>query len=88
MPAAHHPEPRPRAPCYSDAPPPVAWQEAGFGKYESFNQVVRHIFSDQARSTFGVAGPRMPFELEPPAMDEQLRHAAQVIQRHARRFIA
>jgi len=61
--------------------------EAGFGKYESFNQVVRRIFSGRSSSGFGVAGLRMPFELEPPAMDEQLRHAAQVIQRHARRFI-
>ena len=32
--------------------------------------------------------PRMPFELEPSEMEEQLRRAAQVIQRHARRFIA
>ena len=68
--------------------PPVAWQAAGVGKYESFNQVVRRIFSDQARSTFGVAAPSNPFELGPPAMEEQLKHAAQVIQRHARRFIA
>ncbi|EOD27613.1 hypothetical protein EMIHUDRAFT_235468 [Emiliania huxleyi CCMP1516] len=63
--------------------------EAGFGKYESFNQVVRRIFSGRSSSSFGVAAPsRMPFELEPSAMDEQLRHAAHVIQRHARRFIA
>ena len=66
----------------------MAWQAAGFGKYESFNQVVRRIFSGQSSSTFGVAGPRMPFELEPSEMEEQLRRAAQVIQRHARRFIA
>ena len=68
----------------------MAWQAAGFGKYESFNQVVRRIFSGRSSSTFGVAlpGPRMPFELEPSEMEEQLRHAAQVIQRHARRFIA
>ncbi|EOD07067.1 hypothetical protein EMIHUDRAFT_198333 [Emiliania huxleyi CCMP1516] len=44
--------------------------EAGFGKYESFDQVVRRIFSGRSSSSFGVAGPRMPFELEPPAMDE------------------
>ena len=27
----------------------VGWQEAGFGTYESFNQVVRRIFSDRAK---------------------------------------
>ena len=58
-PTAHHPEPRPRAPCYSDAPPPVAWQEAGFGKYESFNQVVRRIFSGRSSSAFALPG-RLP----------------------------